>query len=612
MVQKQNTSKPKYNLWQNTWFMIKLAWTSNEKKVLVLCLISALLTVAKSLITLYVSPTILSAVERHVSLTELFGTILFFALSAMLVSAAASYVNANTLFGRISVRMEVLAQISKKASTTSYPNVGNEEFQKLQTKSTECTMGNSGATEAIWTTLTTLLGNLLCFAIYVSLLTTVEPLLILLILITTTISYLISNYLNGYGYRHRLEEMEHGEHMYYITERAKDLTAAKDIRIFGLRPWLESVYEKALDAYTAFHKRAETVYLLARIADLVLTFLRNAIAYAYLIGFVLLEGLDTASFLLYFSAISGFSEWVLGILDNFNTLHKQSLDLSTVREYLTYPEPFLFEGGDAIPAPTNQTYEIRLEQVSFRYPGADKDTLTNINLTLHPSEKLAIVGLNGAGKTTLIKLICGFLDPTKGRVLLNGKDIRSFNRNEYYTLFSAVFQSFSLLAGSIAVNVAQTEENIDQERVQECIEKAGLRTKIESLTHGYDTYLNREVYEDAVMLSGGETQRLMLARALYKDAPFIILDEPTAALDPIAESDMYQKYHEMTYGKSSVYISHRLASTRFCDRILMIDNGMICEEGTHEELLRQNGKYASLYEVQSRYYKEEREENDTE
>jgi ATP-binding cassette subfamily B protein len=195
-------------------------------------------------------------------------------------------------------------------------------------------------------------------------------------------------------------------------------------------------------------------------------------------------------------------------------------------------------------------------------------------------------------------------------VLLDGKDIRTFNRRDYYTMFSAVFQTFSLLAGTIAANVAQDDLDIDMERVKECVEKAGLRKKVESLKDGYETYLNRKVYEDGLLLSGGETQRLMLARALYKDAPFIILDEPTAALDPIAESEMYQKYNEMTDGKSSVYISHRLASTRFCDRIILIADAGIAEEGTHEELLRRGGKYAELFEVQSKYYREGADENE--
>lgn len=597
-------NKPKYHMAQNSWFMVKLAWTSGEKKVLVLGLLSAILAVALNLVNLYVSPTILSAVERHVSATELILTIVGFVLALMLVSAASTYVNENTLYGRISVRCELINLLNRKATTTSYPNVEDDQFGKLLAKSGDCTNGNWTATEAIWTTLTTLTTNILGFLVYVSLLTTVQPLLILVILVTTVISYFVGNYVNGYGYRHREEEAEYEKHMNYISRRASDLGAAKDIRVFGLRPWLDDLYGKAMDAYAAFHRKAQGVYIWAKIADLVLAFLRNAIAYAYLIGLVIQNGLSVAEFLLFFTAVGGFTEWVSGILGGFNTLYKQSLDISIVRECLEYNEPFKFDGGEHIKAEADKKYEIRLDHVSFRYPGAEKDTLTDINLTLHPGEKLAVVGLNGAGKTTLIKLICGFLDPTEGRVLLDGKDIRDFNRADYYTMFSAVFQSFSLLAGTIATNVAQNDVGIDMERVEECIKKAGLEAKIESLSDGYETYLNREVYEGAILLSGGETQRLMLARALYKNAPFIVLDEPTAALDPIAESDMYQKYNEMTSGRSSVYISHRLASTRFCDRIILIDNAGISEEGTHEELLKFNGKYAELYEVQSKYYKE--------
>lgn len=601
---KEKALKPKYNMIQNSWFMIKTACTSGEKKVLVLSLLSAILAVGLHLVNLYVTPMVLSAVEHHVPVPELIWTILAFVLGIIIVSAASTYVNANTLYGRISVRSEVINLLNRKAATTSYPNVDDDQFRKLLAKSRECTTNNRSPAEAIWTTLTTLTTNILGFIIYAGLLTSIQPLLIPVILATSLISYFIGNHLNGYGYRHREEEAEYERHIYYISGRAKDLSAAKDIRIFGLRPWLEDLYKKAMDAYTAFHSKAQGVYLWGKMTDLVLTFLRNGIAYAYLTGLVISDHLGVAQFLLFFTAAGGFTEWVSGILGGFNTLHKQSLDISTVRECLEYDEPFKFDDGEPIEAQAGRKYEIRLENVSFRYPGADKDTLKNINLTLHPGEKLAVVGLNGAGKTTLVKLICGFLDPTEGRVLLDGKDIRDFNRADYYTMFSAVFQNFSLLAGTIAVNVAQTDMGIDMERVKECIERAGLRSKIESLPDGYETYLNREVYEGAVLLSGGETQRLMLARSLYKNAPFIVLDEPTAALDPIAESDMYQKYNEMTNGRSSIYISHRLASTRFCDRILLIDGAGIPEEGTHDELLKLGGRYAGLYEVQSKYYRE--------
>ena len=603
-MKKENSKKQKNIITQSVWFMVKLAWTTAEKKVLILGFLSAVLAVSLNLLNLYVLPVILAAVERHAPIAELSAIILTSILGMMFLSAASMYVDTNLLFGRVTVRSEIVTLLNQKANTTSYSNLDDERFQTLFTKANECVYSNSSPGEAIWKTLTELTKNLIGFAIYVSLLTTIEPLLFLSVLLTTGISYFIGNRLNSYGYRHRDEEAKYEKHMNYFSNCAKDLGAAKDIRIFGMRPWLESLYDKAMEAYTAFHQKAESVYIWAKIADLILTFLRNALAYAFLIHEVLINGLGIAEFLLFFNAVSGFTEWVTGILTNCNTLYKQSLDLSSILEFLHYPEPFRFQDGKSLKPDSGMTYEIRLEHVSFRYPGADKNTLTDIDLTLHPGEKLAIVGSNGAGKTTLVKLICGFLDPTKGRVLLNGIDIREFNRSDYYTMFSAIFQDFSLLAGTVAANVAQTEEHIDFDRVKNCIEKAGLRTKIESLPNSYETCLSREVYEDAILLSGGETQRLMLARALYKDAPFIVLDEPTAALDPIAESELYQKYNDITNGRSSVYISHRLASTRFCDRILLLDQAKIREEGTHAELMARGGSYANLYEVQSRYYRE--------
>lgn len=605
---KGGETKPRYNMWQNCAYMIALAWRKKEKKVPALCVAQAVLAVAVSLVNLYISPAVLGKVEQKAPLAQLIGMILFFAGGLILLSAAAAYVDQNVLYGKITVRSAIINALNQKMSTTSYPNLEDEKFEKLSAKASTATCSNQEATEAVWSTMTALLKNGMGFLIYLLLLSNLEPWMILVIAGTSLIGFLIGRQVNGYSYRHREEVAEYEKRMWYILGRARESKSAKDIRIFAFRPWLEELGEKALEAYMAFHVRAGNIAIWGRIADVILTFLRNGIAYAWLIGLVIHGGLSAAEFLLYFSAVGGFASWVTGILGDLTTLHRQSLDLSTVRECLEYPEIFRFEEGEAFAPEKGRRYEIRLEGVSFRYPGAEKDTLSQISLTLHPGERLAVVGLNGAGKTTLVKLICGFYDPTEGRVLLDGKDIRQYNRRDYYRLFSAVFQDFTLLAGTVAANVAQTEDGIDRERVWDCLEKAGLRQKIESLPAQIDTCLNREIYEEAAMLSGGETQRLMLARALYRDAPVIVLDEPTAALDPLAEADMYRKYNEMTAGKSSVYISHRLASTRFCDRIIFIEDSRIAEEGTHEQLLARGGKYAQLFEVQGRYYKSEGED----
>lgn len=600
--------KPKYNLWQNTGFMLRTS-RKYAKSVFPLCIVLALLSAGKSVAELLIAPAILNKIELSASLGSVVFTIAAFALVLMLLSGLRSYVDTNALFGRIAVRSQgIYLSISRKYAETSYPNLLNTDFLALGEKASAACAGNSESSEAIWTTLTDLMTSCIGFIVYLALLTNLNLWLAALVAATTAVSYFASKRINEWGYLHRSEELELTKKIEYANKTATSREFAKDIRMFGLRGWLEDLWGSTMRLYSAFCAKRERKYIWANIIDIVLTFLRNGIAYAFLIGITVKNGLPASQFLLYFAALSGFAQWVVEILDKLSVMHKQSLDISTIREFLDWNEPFDLNGGERIAFEPNKQYEIRLDNVSFRYPTADKDTLSHINLTVHPGEKLAIVGLNGAGKTTLVKLVCGFLDPTEGRILLNGEDIRKFNRNDYYALFSAVFQEFSVLDVTVKENVAQCVDGIDETRVWQCIDKAGLTEKIQSLPKGIETHLGRRVFKDGVEFSGGQTQRLMLARALYKNAPILVLDEPTAALDPIAENDIYQKYNDMTHGRTSFFISHRLASTRFCDRIIFVDSGKIAEEGTHDELLKNGGGYAYLFEVQSKYYRSDNQD----
>jgi ATP-binding cassette subfamily B protein len=600
--------KPKYNLWQNTGFMLRTS-RKYAKSVFPLCIVLALLSAGKSVAELLIAPAILNKIELSASLGSVVFTIAAFALVLMLLSGLRSYVDTNALFGRIAVRSQgIYLSISRKYAKTSYPNLLNTDFLALGEKASAACSANSEASEAIWTTLTDLMTSCIGFIVYLALLTNLNLWLAALVAATTAVSYFASKRINEWGYLHRSEELELTKKIEYANKTATSREFAKDIRMFGLRGWLEELWGSTMRLYSAFCAKRERKYIWANIIDIVLTFLRNGIAYAFLIGITVKNGLPASQFLLYFAALSGFAQWVVEILDKLSVMHKQSLDISTIREFLDWDEPFDLNGGERIAFEPNKQYEIRLDDVSFRYPKADKDTLSHINLTVHPGEKLAIVGLNGAGKTTLVKLVCGFLDPTEGRILLNGEDIRKFNRNDYYALFSAVFQEFSVLDVTVKENVAQCVDGIDETHVWQCIDKAGLTEKIKSLPKGIETHLGRRVFKDGVEFSGGQTQRLMLARALYKNAPILVLDEPTAALDPIAENDIYQKYNDMTHGRTSFFISHRLASTRFCDRIIFVDSGKIAEEGTHDELLKNGGGYAYMFEVQSKYYRSDNQD----
>ena len=596
--------KPKFNTLQNIVWMGKVAWNS-RKRVLLFCLLTAVLEVLLSVTQLYIAPEILARVEQKSPVWMLLSTIGVFTLALFIINGSKEYVKQNTLFARVDVRSAIIGEVARKCNMTSYPNTLNPEFIKMREKAHFACEGNGQATEHIWQTLTMLLKNIGGLIVYFTILSRIDGILLLVVTATCFAGFFVSRYTNNWRYAHREEEEQFYQRKSYLRNKSESVELAKDIRIFGLQNWLNELVEQIHNLYLDFSLRCERVEVLADITEVVLTVARNGIAYVYLIKMTLNEGLSVSEFLLYFTAVTTFTTWVMGILQETSALHKESLDISRLREFLEYPEPFKFEDGEDIPEA--EGYELKLENVSFRYPGVETDTIHGLNLRVRPGEKLAIVGLNGAGKTTVVKLLCGLLDPTEGVVLLNGKDIREFNRRRYYDLFSAVFQEFSVPDVTVAEQIAQTTANIDYDKIADCVENAGFTSTVEKLPKGLETHVGREVYLDGVLLSGGETQRLMLARALYKNGPILLLDEPTAALDPIAENDIYRKYSEMTAGKTSLFISHRLASTRFCDRILFIGDGGIKEEGTHESLLALGGDYAKLFEVQSRYYQEGKE-----
>jgi len=280
-----------------------------------------------------------------------------------------------------------------------------------------------------------------------------------------------------------------------------------------------------------------------------------------------------------------------------------------MREFFDYPNKTNRGKGIDIPVSLDLdslgSLSIELKNVTYKYPLTETPAIKNVSLKIAAGEKIALVGLNGAGKTTLVKLICGMYAPTDGEILLGGHHAGEYNIDDYHSLFSAVFQHFRFLPVSIAQNISVVpKEQADMKKLERCIGLAGLSETIDKLENGADTPLIKEINPDGTELSGGEQQKLMLARAIYKDAPVLLLDEPTAALDPIAESELYMKYNEIARDKTSVFISHRLASTRFCDRILLISDGEIAEAGTHDELMRKGGKYAELFEIQSHYYKD--------
>ncbi len=609
----KSKEKPKYNLFQNLKYLLLTCWKVT-RGLLITTLAIALFQLMNNLVGLYIAPIILQKVEQTVPLVEMLMTILVFTLALAFSTIGLYYLKDTKCVFVSRFYNHFSLEGVMKSAMTSYPNTLDTEFLQKRELSERAMGGNSDTTAPI--AMITESGNLLMaligFTLYLLVLTGLNPVLLTVVVATTAVSFFVSRHINKWEFDTRDEAMKYRYEMVFVTNTAMANEMPKDIRIFHMQPWLLEIHNKALNCYQDYCNRRERHFMIAKVVDLILTVVRNGIAYVYLIYMVIEQGLPASQFLLYFSAVTGFTSWVTTILDSVIKLHRESQKLCQVREHLEWPEPFQFEEGAAVPRREDGKYELRLENVTFRYPKADKDTITNMDLTIRPGEKLAIVGLNGAGKTTLVKLLCGLLDPTEGRVLLNGEDIRQYNRRDYYAMFTAVFQEFSVLQSSVAANIAQSETDIDHDKVLDCVQRAGFVEMIDKLPNGLDTNLGKMLNDDGIELSGGQEQRMMLARALYKHAPILLLDEPTAALDPIAENDMYLRYNEITDGRTAIYISHRLASTRFCDRVLFLKDGVIAEEGTHDELIALGGGYAGLFEVQSRYYREGGNEDEAE
>lgn len=481
---KEKKKKPTYNMWQNTAYFVKAAW-DNCPSVLWICLLLAVVTAGATVVEMLFVPVVLGQVEGHVPLTQLLATIGVFTLALLLLWGGKSYLNTNALFGRIQVRMYISGEISRKSTSTSFSNLLDTSFLKWKEQALRTCNTNRDASEAIWTTWTDILTNVLGFVVYLVLLTGLSGWMVALVILTTAVGFLVNEYLQGWGYRHREERAACMNTIGYARRVSTKREYAQDFRIFGLRPWLDEVWDSAMGAYRAFLTRRERVYFLTYVVDALLTLLRNGAAYAYLIWLTLDQGLPASQFLLYFAAISGFTQWVKGIMEQFSTLQRQSLELSTLREFLEWPEPFAFEEGKQLPQDLKEC-EIVLDHVSYRYPGAEKDTITDLSFTLHPGEKVAIVGLNGAGKTTLVKLLCGFLDPTQGSVRLNGVDIRTYNRREYYEGVSSRIERYGwTIIGTQGQNgtleYCEEQEGLTEERV-----KAIKRAILDSKKYKYD------------------------------------------------------------------------------------------------------------------------------
>ena len=388
--------------------------------------------------------------------------------------------------------------------------------------------------------------------------------------------------------------------MFYGKELYMNPEKAKDVRIYEQN----IIAEKVLDKLIQYDKENQTAVFKMSVypamASIIIG-LANAVCYLFVAAKALFGAFGVGSILQYVTALSRFGEGIQEFMYILSDNEVYCTHLQSLFAYLDIPN-HMYLGSLTVEKRDDNEYYVEFRNVSFKYPNTEPYVLRHINLKFKVGEKLAVVGMNGSGKTTFIKLMCRLYDPTEGEILLNGVNIQKYDYNEYMSIFSVVFQDFNLFSFKLGEVVASSR-HFDENKVRECLRKANFGDRLGLMPQGIHTYLYKGYDQSGIEISGGEAQKIALARALYKDSPFILLDEPTAALDPISEYEVYSNFNAISGDKTTVYISHRLASCRFCNMIVVFDKGRIVQHGSHEELLSDvSGKYQELWNAQAQYY----------
>ncbi len=558
-------------------------------------------------IWIYVPKLLLEELTRERRVEKLLLILVSALLIASVVGFFKDYLRGNYRMKMNTVRYGFIRMLSKKTMKMNYTYTENPETLneiKIALKTVQSPMEGIGL---VILKLFSIPGNMIGFIVFSVILISLNPMIWGMLVISMICSYLYAAKANKYQ-RSRKDELAGEERLsYYNSLRLADFQYGKDIRVYGLKGLILDKKRKADSNVILITEAIQKQFFVAGVKEGILMAMREGFVYGYLIIQILDRSLTISDFVLYTFAMNGFVTWMETTIKDFSDVWLHSLYVSDFREFLKKSDEPCSKEEINIPKKSEQ-YDILFDKVSFHYPGSNRKIFKDFTLHIKPGEKLALVGINGAGKTTLVKLLTRLYEPTGGRILVNGVDIREYDLEEYRSLYSVVFQDTKVFAFTIRENITMESDTKDEEKYKKALIQSGIYEKIDSLEKKDKTNLLKILDEKGIELSGGENQKLAMARALYKDGGIIIMDEPTAALDALAESKMYMEFDNLIKNKSAIYISHRLSSTRFCDNIAFTQNGELKEYGTHEELMELNGDYAKMFRMQAEYYKEDNHE----
>ena len=553
----------------------------------------------------FISKFVIDTITNEQGTGQLSKLLLIFIVLQLIAAMLNTYYGSNTWWRFIHARLRMIQKKNLKIMRINYEHLENPDVMDCYERAGQACNDNMNGVGGMMREGAEFLKSLAVVLVGLAIMGSLNLWMVLLVFAVTVLNFLFRNYTSRTAKKKVWDPLAPWwRKNQYMQNTTTDFAAAKDIRMFGLKDWLCDKYRDLAKVRCNAQRENERLWRNAGFAGAATWLVSQAGVYAYLICQVIQGNVTIGDFTMYTASFATFFNFINELLTHAGNLLACSRKVDDFRSFLD------FWGGDeedgGISVPKLDSYEFTFKNVSFRYPKAEAYALKNLNLTVKAGERLAVVGLNGAGKSTFIKLLLRLYEPTEGEILLNGVNIKDYNRHDYYQVFAPVFQTVELFAFPLAENISmQAPDETDAKKAEECLQAAGLKEKLEALPKGVKTEVLKVIYDDGVDFSGGEKQKIALARALYKDAPVVVLDEPTAALDAVAESRLYEDFDKLIGGKTAVYISHRLSSTQFCNHVAMFSGGEMVEYGTHKSLLEQDGEYAKMFRIQAQYYMEE-------
>lgn len=604
----------KYGMFNNFIYAVKISWKYNKAFIISVLTFAFLATLLK-MISVYLPKIALEMVSLDVAVETMVIVLAIVGAVMLILSLTTTKLDWVGGYEFDKIQYKLMGDYLEKTFTTDFKNMENPDFLDLTNRAKTALyyyrgfhgycMRLKGATVSI---LTSILAGIAIMSIH--------PILVVILALLSFIRYKEFNNTMEWSKRKFRDAMEgNNRKHYYLSETTRDFNYAKDIRLFGMAHWIEDMWKDINNVFFKACKMHHNGWTMSEVRMSTYRLIQNVLLYSVLIYMVFKHGMSISDFVLYIGLVETFSVATSDMFSELVWMNMNKMQMDDFRTFMDWEEdePDVEKNEGTITDIDLESYEFVFEDVSFHYPGHEKYVLKNLNITIKAGMKLAIVGINGAGKTTLTKLLMRLYEPTEGRILLNGIDVKMYDRATYYKIFAPVFQNIEVFAFPIWENVSMRERvDTNMDVVNTALKRSGLDQKIGKYEKGIETQLLKIFDKEGIDLSGGERQRLAMARALYQDRGVIVLDEPTAALDALAEDRMYQEFNRMVEGKTSIFISHRLSSTRFCDEIILFEDGTVVESGTHDELMDSNGKYAKMYQVQAQYYQKKFKKEDIE